>query len=868
MAAGDSEAIEKIVGEHVRTGHRIHLGPTWLTVYPDGVPLLEHGWKLHVSSRSATYSELVEKLIPVLLAEGCVFKLARSHRVLDRLNDGYAAPASVGKAFTIYPDQRRVRELGLQLAELLRGHQGPRVLSDRRVDQASPVYYRYGPFKRAGDSDARGRFVARIDGPGGEEFEGIAALRYVQPTWVVDPFTGLRAGEETTLEEPTVLGHHYRVVTGIFESARGNVYRAVDQRDGTNVVVKQARALVDEHATSGDIRMRLRNERRVLQALKDCPGVPRFLDHFRHGQDEFLVTSDVGPVNLFEDVAQNGPYPIDSHHGTGDRRSLETLARPLAEILLDLHARGVVMRDLSPRNVVIDGDRVSVVDFGVAGYDGLHLPGGTDGYAPARQRRDEPPRDTDDLHALAMTLLFATRFLRPVTLGDDFDLPRRRALQAIRSAYGEEPTGLIGIIADLLGDGAAARTALRRLATGEISIRRTTEDSAKRSRRLPAPPNVTPELAADIAGSVLTDLLAQTRRILADPPTLAYSTDVHDGTAGIGLELLEHLDVPGVADCVHDLAAVTVRAMPPHLPPGLFHGRTGVDVFLIRARDHGIAPPDEYRGPYVPGVEWKPEGPGLITGAAGVGIGHLLLSQHDADPAHLAVVRRCAESAMSDGGLGPKADGDPPRRWASVDSSMGLAYGQAGVIELLISAGARIGDHRLLAEAVKRTDRLAEHAEMWARHARERSAPPLALSWCRGLAGIAHTLLRAGAAVNDPALADLARGIGTAMELFLPRIGVLDQCCGAAGIGNALIDLAVLDGDPRRWDAAYAVAVQMLLRSAGPVDHPVFIKDPGEAGGASLATGLAGILGFFRRLALQGGESVLPLPGITVRNAP
>ncbi|MBT2229887.1 lanthionine synthetase LanC family protein [Nonomuraea sp. NEAU-A123] len=838
-------------------------------MYPHGVPLLEHGWKLHVSSRSATYSELVEKLVPLLLAEGCVFKLARSHQVLDRLNNGYSAPASVGKAFTIYPDQRRIRGLGLQLAELLRGHLGPRVLSDRRVDQDSPVYYRYGPFKKADDSDARGRFVARIDGPGGEEFEGLAGLHYEQPAWVVDPFTGLRPDEESTLEEPAVLGHHYRVVAGIFESARGNVYRAVDQRDGTNVVIKQARALVDETATSGDIRMRLRNERRVLQALKDCPGVPRFLDHFRHGQDEFLVTSDAGPVNLAEDIAQNGPYPIDAHHGAGDRRRLETLGRRLAQILLDLHARGIIMRDLAPKNVVIDGDRVSVVDFGVACYDGLHLPGGTHGYAPARQRRDEPPRDTDDLHALAMTLLFAMWHIRPVTLGDDSGLPRERALQAIRSAYGEEPTGMIAIIADLLGDEHAARTALRRLAAGEIPIRRTTEvgctavESTRRFRGLPAPPNVTPELAADIAGSVLADVLAQARRILADPSASAYGADVHAGTAGIGLELLEHLGEPGVADCVHELAAVTVRAMPAHPRPGLFRGRTGIDVFLMRAREHGIAPPEEYLGPYVPGAEWAPDGLGLITGAAGVGIGHLLLSRHDADPAHLAVVRRCAEFVMDGGDLGSEADDAPPRDWAAIDSSMGPARGRAGVIELLISAGTRIGDHRLQAEAVKRTERLAEHAGMWARQARERSAPAPALSWCRGLAGIVPTLLHAGTAFGDPALIHRARDIGTAMELFMPRIGVLDQCCGAAGIGNALIDIAVRDGDPRSWDAARAVAVQMLLRSAGPADHPVFIKDPGEAGAVSLMTGLAGILGFFRRLAVQGGDTPLlsaPVP--------
>ncbi|MCO6010629.1 protein kinase/lanthionine synthetase C family protein [Actinoallomurus purpureus] len=861
MEGRDSDAIEKIVREHARTGHSVHVGPTWLTVFPDGAPLPEHGWKLHVSSRSAAFAALVERLLPRLLAAGCVFKLARSRRVLDRLNNGYDSPATVGKAFTIYPDQRRLRELGLELAELLRGHQGPRVLSDRRVDQDAPVYYRYGPFKQPEDSGARGRFVARIDGPGGEEFEGLAGLRYEQPSWAVDPFTGRRADEETALTEPTVLGHHYRVVAGIYESARGNVYRAVDQRDGMNVVVKQARALVDEHAASGDIRMRLRNERRVLQILEGRPGVPRFLDHFRHGQDEFLVTSDVGPINLAEDVARNGPYPLGSHHGAGDGRSLERLGRRLAEILLDLHARGIVMRDLTPRNVVIDRGRVSVIDFGVASYDGLHIPGGTEGYAPPRQRRGEPPRDTDDLHALAMTLLFATSYLRPVTLGDDVQLPRRRALQTIRFAYGEEPTGMISIIVDLLGGDDTARRALRRLAAEEISARPPSEEKVKRVGFLPAPPSVTPELAADVAGNLLADLLGQARGILTG--TLGpRSAEVHRGMAGIGLELLEHLGEPGVADSLHDLAAATAHAAP-HLPPGLFHGRTGIDVFLSRARDHGIELPDGHLGARIPDAEWEPEGLDLIAGAAGVGIGHLLLSEQDGDPAHRAVVRRCVESVMEDGGLGSTADGDRPRDRDPVDPYAGLARGDAGAIELLISVGERTGDQRLLTEAAKRAERLSEYAGSWVRRAREGSAPPLAFSWCRGLAGIARTLLHTGAALDDPALTDLAREAGAAMELSLPRIGVLDQCCGAAGIGDALIDLAVHDGDPRRWDAARAVAVQMLLRSAGPVDHPVFVKDPGGAGAASLSTGLAGILGFFRRLARQGGETALPLPPMT-----
>jgi len=83
------------------------------------------------------------------------------------------------------------------------------------------------------------------------------------------------------------------------------------------------------------------------------------------------------------------------------------------------------------------------------------------------------------------------------------------------------------------------------------------------------------------------------------------------------------------------------------------------------------------------------------------------------------------------------------------------------------------------------------------------------------------------------------------------------QCCGLAGIGTMLIDVAAQDGGERYWQGSRAVVAQMLLRSAGPAEHPVFVRDdPGEYS-ASWAYGLAGILGFFRRLARRGGPVAL-----------
>ncbi len=860
--------LERAVAERSRFGYRVHSGPTWLAVSRDDLMLPEHGWKLHVSSRPATLAALAEKLLPVLLDGGHVFKLARSRQTLARLNNGISSPAAVGKAFTIYPAQQQVRELGLQLAGLLRGDEAPRILSDRQVDPGAPVYYRYGPFRVNWRTDTQGRMVTLIHGPAGEEFGGLATLRYRQPSWTTDPFTGMAGGPHKTAADQEV-GGRYKIIAGLWESARGNVYRGIDQRDSTSVVIKQARALVDEHDSSGDVRLRLRNERRILTVLDGVAGVPRFIDHFRHGGDEFLVTSDAGPHNLLQDVVSNGRYLLPGHADASEWRTLDVLGRRLALIVLDAHARGVVLRDISAKNVVVNGPDVSLIDFGFASHDGLHVPGGTPGFAPARQLRDEPPRDTDDLFALGMTLIYAAHSVLPVTLDGDPDAPRQRALQAISAQYGATPSGIIGSIAALLSDDDdAVRKAARMLAAGAPGW----PGAGRRvSRRLPAPPEVSTELAAEITSSLLDDLLARTDALLAAPQSVeaAHDASIYTGTAGIGLELLHHASHPGVQERLGAIVPFTQRAITSvMLPPGLMVGRTGPDVFLALAQSCGIeAAPEEagtdYAGPEIPDAEWQPDGADLTAGAAGIGIGHLMLREITGDPRHRAVTIRCVEymlDRLNDGQLSGSSD-EPvqPLEREAVEPFTGRAHGLAGYVDLLLHAAEQLGHHDARVSAAEQVSHLAEHAESLAQRVPTRFSAPIAASWCQGLAGIAPVLLHAEDVLHDHALGNLARRLADVCLDFLPHVSVPVQCCGLVGIGNLFVDLAVHDSSGHYWAAAHATARQLLIRSTGPVSHPVFVKDSLEEYGASWAFGVAGQLAFFRRLANHGGPGSLPL---------
>ncbi|MYR17789.1 serine/threonine protein kinase, partial [Streptomyces sp. SID6137] len=337
---------------------------TWSYLNDPRMPAMEHGWKLHVSARPADLDTVTALVLPVLSRHVCYAKFARDPDVLRRLNSGVVSAGAVGKAITVYAPPETVAEIARELAAVLRDREGPRVVSDRRVDPRAPVYYRYGPFTGDYRTGRSGRLESVMTGPDGRMFDGLAVGRYRCPPWAEDPFaSGSGPGDEPSA--PHFGGGRYTVTAGIARSPQGNVYRAVDRVLGQPVVVKQARAFVGEDESGADARHRLRNERAVLTALDGIAGVPRALDYFAHRSDEYLVMSACGDRDLRREVLRDGPYRDD---GTRPERALSALASRLLRVLDAIHGRNVVVRDLKPDNVVLDASRPGhchVIDFGI-----------------------------------------------------------------------------------------------------------------------------------------------------------------------------------------------------------------------------------------------------------------------------------------------------------------------------------------------------------------------------------------------------------------------------------------------------------------------------------------------------------------------
>lgn len=357
--------------------------------------------------------------------------------------------------------------------------------------------------------------------------------------------------------------------------------------------------------------------------------------------------------------------------------------------------------------------------------------------------------------------------------------------------------------------------------------------------------------------------------LIPDPdlPT-PLATNAYLGAAGPGVELMHHDGAEAAAAVTSLVAAIAAVTPPGDLPgtaaetgPGWLFGDTGTALFLALAGAGGRHVPAEVAVTSAMIRRWASPAPGhlpehagddFVHGLAGIGTGALALHEVTGDDGYLAVARRCADRLLA-GRVRVVAESLPELApELGVPAAHGLAHGSAGVTHFLLEYGVHTGDEALVGAARQRLDELAARIPALVAAAGTPVTRPMAASWCQGLAGIGSTLVSAGRLLRDQRLLDPARSAGRACLALAPRLAVVSQCCGLAGVGELMIDLAA-DGDEEFLDGAHSVLDSMVLRSGSGPDGPVFPGHSLTSADGAWGTGTTGILAFVRRLVAGGG---------------
>jgi serine/threonine-protein kinase len=195
-----------------------------------------------------------------------------------------------------------------------------------------------------------------------------------------DPEVAIAIGER--------LGGRYLVTAFLGEGGMGAVYRAVDEKLGEDVALKVVRGNARSDA--------LADETRLAQKVTH-PNVCRTYDLEEIGGHQLVKMEYVAGETLVARLGALGRFAIDD---------AVRIARAIADGLSAAHAQGIVHRDLKPANVMLSGERVVLMDFGVArriaGDSGKTA--GTLGYMAPEQIANLAVDGAADLYALGCVL--------------------------------------------------------------------------------------------------------------------------------------------------------------------------------------------------------------------------------------------------------------------------------------------------------------------------------------------------------------------------------------------------------------------------------------------------------------------------------
>lgn len=835
----------------------------WCHVRPVDHRLRRQGWKLHLSSRSNSALDVLDRALGVLLPARCVFKFASTPQRVRELNGGRYPRGGAGKFITVYPeDDDQFRQLAVELDRATLGLVGPTILSDRPYRPGSLVHYRYGAFVGEQVLSNDGEYRHVITAPDGTLVEDRRDAWFAPPVWATAPFSDA-APQPAENVGGVLLADRFVVRRAIRHANKGGVFEATDRLTSAEVVIKQARAHVGGSQSGWEVRDALRNEAEMLDLLAPLDIAPRRLALFEQGGDLFLVQQRIEGMTLrawCTDQA-NGDEP-----GLPWNLVAATITK-LVNLLASVQSLGVVVRDLSPVNLMVRPDgTLALIDLEFAAREGADAPPvGTPGYSAPEQSHGVPAAASADLYSLgALTFLLSTGtdpLLAPEAPTQGGTWHRVKDWLTLMAETNEAATRAYPLILGSLAETPENRWSLHRArvfltGTGPATIRRA---SGKYDLD---------RLLADGTSYLLATMTPKSDVRLWPASQYGSQSDVcnvHHGAGGILGTLTWLAEVTGdeaVLGAVRTACRWIQRrlAKEPQVLPGLHFGKAGTIWALYDAArllneqmfaDRAVALIKQLP------LQWP--NPDVTHGMAGAGHAtlRLWLATQDAELGARAreYARVLAERAQRQDGLLLWTVPESFESQLAGLTDYGFAHGTAGIASFFLAAGSLLGEPSWIALADEAGDtlrRVAHHDQTgtrWSSGPREHGR--FHEYWCSGSSGVGTYLIRLWQVTGDDRARELAEGAAEAVWRRRWQAGP-SICHGLAGNGEFLLDLAAATGDDRYrcWaeDLAMAIAARAVLR-----DGRLLAPDETMLGfGTDYGVGVAGWVAYLLRV-LHGG---------------
>lgn len=158
----------------------------------------------------------------------------------------------------------------------------------------------------------------------------------------------------TTIPTDGMIDSHYKIVRELGQGGMGAVFQAVEIDLERSVAIK----LLHYDCSDENSRQRFRREGKILSTLSH----PHILQFFRFGvwADRSYIAMEYFPGKSLVEVLRTEEMPVE--------RCI-AIASQVCDAMDYAHSRGVVHRDISPSNIMLqveNNDYVKVIDFGLS----------------------------------------------------------------------------------------------------------------------------------------------------------------------------------------------------------------------------------------------------------------------------------------------------------------------------------------------------------------------------------------------------------------------------------------------------------------------------------------------------------------------
>ena len=200
---------------------------------------------------------------------------------------------------------------------------------------------------------------------------------------------------------PTIVGD-WQLIHGVGNGAFGAAIKARNIHTGKLAVLKflnpQQKATDPKEAESEA--RRFKNEMKLLSAF-DSPYISKLFDADMAANPPWIALQYFAGTTVLEEINENGPI---------DEAKWFELAHDILSALSYIHAKGVIHRDLNPKNVMLVYGGARLIDFGISRIEGASKSSthyyGFNGYtSPEHYVADASPKN--DVFVTATILAFA-----------------------------------------------------------------------------------------------------------------------------------------------------------------------------------------------------------------------------------------------------------------------------------------------------------------------------------------------------------------------------------------------------------------------------------------------------------------------------